>query len=460
MAQAPHGNPMATMPVNKLLIKVALPIIISMTIQGLYNVIDSIFVAKINEDALNAVSLAYPVQNIMIAVAVGLSVGMNAILSRSLGQGKPQKATDTAMNGLFLTTITSLCCFIFAFVGVKPFFASQTDIPEILAYGEEYLLICCSAGFSLCFTITLERTLQATGNSKYTMISQGVGAITNIILDPIFIFGWFGLPALEVRGAALATVIGQFTGLALNIYFNWKCNPQLDFVFRGFRPNFTICKEIGAIAIPSIAMGSAASVLVYYLNLILLSITTTGTVVLGVYYKLQSFVFMPVYGLTNGMIPLLAFQYGGRYYQRFMDGLKYGCIYGLGIMVTGMILFQLFPTPLFQLFMEEGSNDEMLAMGVQAIKIISYSFPAAALNLLGSCVFQALGKGHFSLLATIIRQVVIQLPVAFLLSQTFSVTGVWYSFLLAEGLAVFSIAWLFSKTYQKEILPLKEGNTQ
>lgn len=462
---APEGNMMATLPIPKLILHVALPIIISMTIQGLYNVVDSIFVAKINEDALNAVSLAFPVQNVMIAVAVGLAVGMNAILSRSLGQGNQKKATDVAMNGLFLTCITSLCCFLFAFFGVKPFFASQTDIPAILAYGEEYLLICCSAGFSLFFTITLERTLQATGRSKYTMISQGVGAVVNIILDPIFIFGWFGLPAMEVKGAALATVLGQFIGLALNIYFNWTCNPDLTFRFRGFRPDPSIQKEIAVIAIPSIAMGSTASVLLYYLNQILLAMAPSATAVLGVYFKLQSFVFMPVYGLNNGLIPILAFQYGAKNYQRFLQAVKCGFMAGMGIMLAGMCLFQLFPQALFQLFLEENSGEEMKQMGEQAIKIISYSFPVAAINLLGTGLFQSLGKGNLSLIATIIRQLLIQLPCAYFLAQHFHVTGVWYSFLLAETLAVFCISVLLQRLYVSELLPLKgnhgakEGNT-
>ncbi len=447
-------NKMGTMPVQKLLINIALPIIISMTIQGLYNVIDSIFVAKINENALNAVSLAFPIQNIMISVAVGLSVGMNAVLSRSLGEKDQKKATDTAMNGLFLTCLTSLCFLVFAFVGVKPFFRSQTDIPALLHYGEEYLFLCSLFSFSLFFSITLERTLQATGQTFYTMLSQGIGAVVNIVLDPIFIFGYFGFPAMEVRGAAIATIIGQTVGLLLNIYFNWKHNPDLRFRFRGFRPNPKLCGEIGAIAVPSMAMGTVSSLLVYVLNQILLGISYTATAVLGVYYKLQSFIYMPVFGLTNGMIPILAYNYGAREYKRFMGTLGYSLFYTSAIMLLGTLSFQLFPQALISLFMEDGSSAEMLEIGSKAIGIISYAFPVAGLCIVGSATFQALGKGQYSLIATTLRQIVIQIPCAFFLSQQFGTIGVWYSFLIAECSAVILVGLLFRSLYQKEILPM------
>lgn len=446
-------NKMGTMEVNKLVIQVALPIIVSMTIQGLYNVVDSIFVAKINEDALNAVSLAFPVQNTMIAVAVGLSVGMNAVLSRSLGQKKQDKVTDTAMNGLFLTAIASVLSLLFGVFAVKSFYASQTDIASILAYGEEYLLLCCVFGFPLFFSITLERTLQATGRTMCTMTSQAVGALTNIILDPIFIFGYFGFPRMEVKGAAYATVIGYFISFFLNIYFNWKHNPDLQFKFRGFRPQWSIIKEIFAVAIPSMAMGSAGSVLVYYLNQILLDITATATAVLGVYYKLQSFVYMPVYGLTNGMIPILGYNYGARNYQRFIKALFYGLVYGIGIMTLGMIVFQLFPDPLFRLFAEEGG--EMESMGVSALKIISFAYPIAAVSVVLSCLFQALGHGITSLMVCVIRYLLVQLPCAYILSLQYSVTGVWYSFIVAEIAALLYSMFCFYKSYQKDILPMQ-----
>lgn len=453
-------NKMGTMPVNKLLIQVALPIIISMTIQGLYNVIDSIFVARINENALNAVSLAFPVQNIMISVSVGLSVGMNSILSRSLGEGNRQKATDTALNTLFLTGVLSLGCFLFAVFGVNSFFASQTTIPEILHYGQDYLMICCSMAFSLFFTITLERTLQATGQTTYTMISQGAGAITNIILDPILIFGLCGFPRLEVRGAAIATVIGQTVSLLLNIYFNLKRNPDLSFNFKGFRLNWALNKEIAAIAIPSMAMGASASILVYYLNQLLLGISTTATAVLGVYFKLQSFVYMPIFGLTNGMIPILAYNFGAKEYTRFMDTLKLSLFYAMAMMLTGMFLFQTYPESLFRLFQDDNGSPELLAMGAQAIKIISYAFPVAAVCIVGSSVFQALGHGSYSLISTTIRQIIVQLPMAYLLAEHFSALGVWYSFILAESVAVLCIIGFFIYLYKGEIEPMKPSLTK
>ncbi|MFI3253791.1 MAG: MATE family efflux transporter [Eubacteriales bacterium] len=444
-------NKMATMPVNKLLINVALPIIISMTIQGLYNVVDSIFVAKINENALNAISLAFPVQNTMIAVAVGISLGMNAVLSKSLGERKEKKATDTAMNGLFITMIASIITMAFGLWGVKPFFADQTNITEILSYGEEYLFICCFFSISLYFTITTERTLQATGRTMYTMMSQGIGAVVNIILDPILIFGLLGMPRMEVQGAAYATIIGQTTSLVLNIYFNWKHNPELKFQFIGFRPQWHIDKEILAIALPSMAMGTSASVLVFQLNKILLGFSATATAVLGVYFKLQSFVFMPVYGLTNGMIPILAFNYGAKEPKRFLQTLYLSLGYASAIMVLGTLLFQCFPEWLIRLFMEEGAGEEMLLLGVPAVKIISYCFPASGICIILSCMFQAVGKGMTSLLCTVARQLVIHLPCAYFFSQCYGINAVWYSFVLAETLAMIFVSILAFRIYRNTV---------
>lgn len=458
MSDKPQGSPMGTVPILKLLFKIALPIMISMTIQAMYNVIDSIFVAKVGENALNAVSLAFPVQNVLIAVAVGLSVGMNAILSRSLGQQNMEKANNSAMHGLMLASIASVIFLIFAFVGVKPFFRSQTDVPEILAYGETYLLICCMFSFSIIISITLERTLQATGRTLHTMASQAVGAIVNIILDPIFIFGLLGFPRMEVTGAAIATVIGQATGLILNIFFNLKYNKELKFSKKSFHFSPQLVKEILSIAIPSMAMGTVTSVLVYGLNQIVMTFSVTATAVLGVYYKLQSFVFMAVYGLTNGMIPILAFNYGAKNYKRFMDTLFLGLCTGVGIMILGTILFQSCPEFLMGLFMDENPQTDMLTLGVPALKIISFSFPLAGVCTVISCVFQALGHGTMSLSAIILRQMVIQLPCAYLLAENFGLTATWYSFLVAEGLAGLAMSAMLFSLYKKELLPFKPDN--
>lgn len=442
---------MATVPIPSLLRKVALPIMISMTIQALYNVIDSIFVSRISEHALNAVSLAFPIQNIIIAVAVGISVGMNAILSRSLGEKNQEKANSSALHGLFLTTIASVLLFFYGIFFSKTFYSAQTSVPEIIAYGEEYLTIICIWSFSIFYAITLERCLQATGRTIYTMIAQGSGAIINIILDPIFIFGWFGFPAMEVRGAAIATVIGQLVCLGLNIYFNGKKNKELNFAPKQFSFSLPLCKEILAIAIPSMAMGSINSLLVYGLNQILMTFTATATAVLGVYYKLQSFIFMPVYGLTNGMIPILAFNYGATQQKRFMETLKLGLLWGVGIMVVGTLSFQVYPEFLIGLFLEDNIDSEMLAIGIPAVKIISFSFPVAGICIVISATFQALGHGMLSLWSTILRQLVIQLPCAYALATMWGLKATWYSFILAETSAVLFMSLFFFSIYRKKL---------
>lgn len=449
MNQQPKASPMGTVPIPKLLFKVAVPIMISMTIQALYNVIDSIFVSRVGENALNAVSLAYPVQNVLICVGVGVSVGMNAILSRCLGQQNIQKANNTAMHGLLLALIAGFCFLLFGLFAVKPYFRGQTDVAEILAYGEDYLKICCIFGFTIITTITLERTLQATGRTMYTMISQGVGAIVNIVLDPIFIFGYFGVPRLEVLGAAIATVIGQFVGLGLNIYFNLKHNKDLTFGRKSFQFSPPLLKEILSIAIPSMAMGTVTSLLVYGLNQIVMSFSVTATAVLGLYYKLQSFVFMAVLGLTNGMIPILAFNYGAKNYKRFMDTLWLGLATATAITTCGTLLFQGCPTFLIGLFLEENAETALLEMGVPAIKIIAFSFPLAGVCVVLSAVFQALGKGVLSLFAIISRQLLIQLPCAYLLAHSFGLEATWYSFVLAEAIAGVCMSLMFLKIYNK-----------
>lgn len=449
-------SPMGFVPIPKLLFKIAMPIIISMTIQALYNVIDSIFVAKISENALNAVSLAFPVQNALIAVAVGISVGMNAVLSRSLGEGNVEKANASALHTLFMAGIASL---IFLFYGIffsKSYFSGQTDVSEILAYGETYLLVISCWAFTVIYAITLERALQATGKTIYTMIAQCAGAIINIILDPIFIFGMFGFPRLEVLGAAYATVIGQTVCLSLNIYFNLKFNKELNFSTKNFVFSPKLVKEILSIAVPSMAMGMVTSFMVYGLNQIVMTFTVTATAVLGVYFKLQSFIFMPVYGLTNGMIPILAFNFGAKKLDRFMETLKLGLMTGTCIMIAGMFLFRFFPIPLMNLFTTEGANEEMLIIGEKALKIISVSFPCAGICVVLSAVFQSLGHGMLSLLAITLRQLVIQLPAAFVLSSTFGLTGTWYSFLLAETVSGCVMGFMLWKIHKNELVPFEK----
>lgn len=343
-------NKMGVMPENRLLLTMAIPIVISMLVQALYNVVDSVFVAQLSEDALNAVSLAFPVQNLMIAVAVGTGVGINALLSKSLGEGNQAKADRTAMNGLFLSALSFL---VFAVIGLtcsRLYFTIQTDIQRIVDYGESYMMICCVCSFGVFFQITLERTLQATGRTLYTMFTQATGAIINIILDPIMIFGLFGFPRMEVAGAALATVTGQIVAAILGLFFNLKKNPDLHLSVRGFRPSRTIIGGIYSVGIPSIVMQSIGSVMVFGMNQILIAFTQTATAVFGVYFKLQSFIFMPVFGLNNGMVPIVAYNYGARKPARIMKTIRLSVCYAVGIMLVGLLIFQFASPALLRLF--------------------------------------------------------------------------------------------------------------
>ena len=445
------------MPVNKLLLNMALPMIISMLVQALYNVVDSVFVAQLSEDALNAVSLAFPVQNLMIAVAVGTGVGINAMLSRSLGQKDQETADKTAVNGLFLAFLS---CMVFTLLGLtcaRLFYSVQTDIPGIVDHGGKYLSIVCGMSFGLYAGVTLDRLLQATGRTFLTMITQAVGAITNIILDPILIFGLFGFPRMEVLGAALATVIGQILGAGLSLYFNLKKNPDIHISLKGFRPSLWAIRGIYRVGLPSIAMQSIGSVMVFGMNQILLAFTATATAVFGIYFKLQSFIFMPVFGLNNGMVPIVAYNYGARNPQRIVKTIKLSVMYAVGIMLLGFALFQTIPHVFLSLFVAEGENPEvLLAIGVPALRIITLSWLFAGICIVSSSVFQALGHGVFSLLVSLVRQLFVLLPVAFLLSRLFGLDMVWWSFPFAELFSLALTLVFLRRIYRKEIAVMEE----
>lgn len=451
-------NKMGVMPENRLLLTMAIPIVISMLVQALYNVVDSVFVAQLSEDALNAVSLAFPVQNLMIAVAVGTGVGINALLSKSLGEGNQAKADRTAMNGLFLSALSFL---VFAVIGLtcsRLYFTIQTDIQRIVDYGESYMMICCVCSFGVFFQITLERTLQATGRTLYTMFTQATGAIINIILDPIMIFGLFGFPRMEVAGAALATVTGQIVAAILGLFFNLKKNPDLHLSVRGFRPSRTIIGGIYSVGIPSIVMQSIGSVMVFGMNQILIAFTATATAVFGVYFKLQSFIFMPVFGLNNGMVPIVAYNYGARKPDRIIKTIKLSITYAVGIMAVGLLLFQMIPHVFLGLFMAEGEGGgDMLTIGVPALRTISYSFLFAGFAIVCSSVFQALGHGVLSLAVSVVRQLVVLLPMAFLLAQTGELSLVWWSIPIAELFSLAMSALFLRRVYRKEIAPMRES---
>ena len=444
----PTEHKMGAMPIPKLLITMSLPMIISMLVQALYNIVDSIFVARIDEAALTAVSMAFPIQNLMIAVCSGTCVGVNALLSRSLGEQKPKDAQSAATNGLFLAVLGAIAFALFGIFGTRAFFASQTNDPLIIEYGVQYLQICTIFSFGLFLEITLERILQSTGRTIYNMYSQGIGAITNIILDPIMIFGLFGFPALGIRGAAIATVLGQIFAMFLSLLFNLKYNSDISIKMRGFRPHGQTIRIIYAVGIPSVIMISISSAMTYGLNLILGALDTVAVTILGVYFKLQSFVFMPVFGLNNGMIPIIAYNYGAKNKKRIMDTIKLSIIIAIGIMLAGLVLFQTFSVQLLQLF---NASDNMLKEGVPALKQISLSFIFAGYCIIVSSVFQALGNGVYSLVVSIARQLLCILPAAYFLANTFGLHAAWYAFPLAEIVSLTLCTILFKRIYDQKI---------
>lgn len=446
-------NKMGVMPVNKLLISMSVPMMLSMLVQALYNIVDSIFVARVSENALTAVSLAFPIQTLMIALGGGTGVGVNALLSRALGEKNQKMASDAAKNGIFLSILSYL---VFLFVGlfiVKPFYTLQTTDAEIMAYGADYLtIICCFSG-GLYAQFIFERLLQSTGRTTYTMVTQMMGAIINLILDPILIFGLFGLPAMGVKGAAIATVCGQIIAGIVGYFMNVLKNREIDINMKGFKPSGVVIKNIYAVGIPSIIMQSIGSIMVFCLNKILIGFSTTATAVFGVYFKLQSFVFMPVFGLNNGMVPILAYNYGARNKDRLMQTYKLSVIYAICIMTTGTIIFEAIPGTLFQLF---DASEHMLSMGIPALRTIALSFPLAAFCIITGSLFQALGNGVYSMINSICRQIVVLIPAAYLLSLLGNVDYVWLAFPIAEIMSVTLTAIFFKKVYTKVIKPLGE----
>ena len=437
-------NKMGIMPVNKLLISMSLPMMISMLVQALYNIVDSIFVSRIDENALTAVSLAFPIQSLMIALGAGTGVGVNALLSKSLGEKDFEKANKTAVNGVFLAGMSFIAFLLTGLFAVKPFYMSQTNEAQILEYGKQYLTIVCCCSFGLYTQFIFERLLQSTGKTVYTMITQGLGAIINIILDPIFIFGYFGVPRMGVAGAAIATVIGQVIAGIVGIVVNQKKNTEIRLEFKGFRPDKRIIGQIYQVGIPSIIMQAIGSVMTYGMNRILLTFTSTAAAVFGVYFKLQSFVFMPIFGLNNGMVPILAFNYGAGNKERLIKTMKYSIAYAVALMAVGLVVFQVFPAQLFSLF---DASETMLAIGVPALRIISISFLFAGFCIVCGSVFQALGNGVYSMVVSIARQLIVLLPVAYFLSLTGNVNYVWWSYPIAELMSLSMTIYFLIRIY-------------
>ena len=453
----PAENKMGSMPVNKLLLNMSIPIMISMLVQALYNVVDSIFVAQLSEDALNAVSLAFPIQNLMISVAVGTGVGITALLSKSLGEKRQDRANAAAMNGLFLAAVSYLVFMLIGLTCSHLFFSIQTDKQAIVDYGSSYMFIVCVMSMGLFFQITFERILQATGRTLYTMFTQALGAIINIVLDPILIFGLCGLPRMEVAGAALATVLGQIIAAIVSVFINASHNPDVQLSLKGFRPSGDIISRIYAVGVPSIIMSSIGSVMVFGMNKILIAFTTTATAVFGVYFKLQSFIFMPVFGLNNGMVPIVAYNYGSRRPDRIKHTIKLSVIYAVSIMFIGLLVFQFAPQVMLDLFRsQEDSSSNMLTIGVPALRIISLSFLFAGYAIVCSSVFQALGHGVLSLIVSVVRQLLVLLPVAFLLSRLGELSLVWWAFPIAELFSLGLSTVFLMRVFRKEIAPLSQ----
>ena len=449
-------NKMGTMPIRKLLISMSLPMMASMLVQALYNIVDSIFVARVSEAALTAVSISFPIQNLMIAFGVGIGVGVNALLSKSLGEGDQPRAQRIALQGIFIEVI---CCVIFILVGIFAmdlFFRGQTADAEIIALGKDYLSICCIFSVGLFAQLIFERLLQATGRTVLSMISQCAGALINIIFDPILIFGvsWLGIPAMGVTGAAIATVFGQIVGGIVAIVLNVRRNRELDFRFRGFRPDGKLCGSILFIGIPSAIMGSIGSFMTYGVNKILFAfeeVGKTAAAVFGVYFKLQSFVFMPVFGLNNGMVPIVSYNYGAKRPDRITQTIRLSAIYAVAIMAAGVAVVQLIPDKLLLLF---DASEQMLTIGVPALRIISTCFVFAGFSIVCSSVFQALGNSIFSMVMSITRQLAVLLPAAYILAHAFGLHAVWYAFPIAEFVSLALSIIMLSHTYKKVIMPL------
>ena len=449
-----HENKMGTAPVLKLVLTMSLPAMFSMLVQALYNIVDSIFVSRLGVNALAAVSLAFPIQTLLIAVAVGTGVGVNSLISRRLGEKDVDAADKAATHGLILGVFSWIPFLIFGLFFCRVYMSAFSKTAQVVDMGVDYLSIVCTLSVGCIVEIMVEKTLQATGNMIYPMLFQLSGAITNIILDPIFIFGYFGVPAMGVAGAAIATVIGQFVALAFSLIILFTKSHQVKITFKGFRFNGKTIKDIYAVGFPSIIMQAIGSVMVYGVNRILLPFTTTAATVFGAYFKLQSFIFMPVFGLNNGVIPIVAYNYGARKKARIMQTFRISLTAAACIMVAGTLIFQFFPGLLLSLF---EPSEEMLTIGKTALRIISLSFPSAAIGIVCSGVFQALGSSFLSMIVSLTRQLFFLLPIAWLLSLSGRLELVWWAFPLAEIASLTLTIIFFRHIYRRRIVPLAEA---
>lgn len=444
-------NKMGVMPVGKLLVNMALPMIISMLVQALYNIVDSVYVSQVSESAVTALSLAFPVQNMQIGFAVGVGVGVNALLSQSLGRKDQESVNWAAGQGVFLALVATALFMLFGFFGVRPYYTMQSTVAETVEGGIAYTSICCIFTVGIFIQVLCERLLQSTGRAMQTMILQGTGAIINIILDPVFIHGWWGMPRMGVAGAAVATVIGQCTGAVLGIYLNLRHNPEVQLHVKFMKPNWKVIAPILEVGIPSVVMNGIGSVMNFGMNQILQGFNEVATGVFGIYYKLQSLFFMPLFGINNATISILAYNYGARKPKRIVHTLKLATAVAVCIMLVGLAVFLLFPQALLGIF---NPTEEFLAIGVKALRILCLPFPVAAICISLGASFQALGKGSYSTVVSLCRQLIVLLPAAYLLSLTGSVDNVWWSFPIAEVMSALVTGLLFAKLYRQKVKPL------
>ena len=451
MSEQKRENKMGTMSEGKLLITMAAPMIVSMLVQAFYNVVDSIYVSRISESAVTALSLAFPVQMLLIGFAVGIGVGVNSLLSKSLGQRRQEQANFTAGNGILLTLLAAGLFLLFGIFGARPYFEMQSDVTETVEGGAAYTQICSIFALGILAEILGERLLQATGRTMLTMVSQGIGSIVNIVLDPVFIFGWFGLPEMGLAGAAVATVLGQWCGALLALFFNWKHNPDVQFGLRYLAPKKHILGPILSVGIPATIVNGIGSVMNFGMNQILQGFHETATGVFGIYYKLQSLIFMPVFGANNATISIVAFNYGAQKPRRITKTLKHACVFAFSVMTAGFLMFQFIPDVLLGFF---NPTPEFLSIGRKALRIISWHFPMAAFGIALSASFQALGNGVYSTIVSLCRQLVVLLPAAYLLSLSGNIDAVWWSFPIAEFVSMALTFALFARIYRKKIHPM------
>ena len=461
-------NKMGVLPMGRLLLGMALPMALSMLVQAFYNVVDSVFVSRIsdaNNYAFTAGSLAFPVQNIMIGIATGVAVGVNALLSRALGEKNQEEVNSSALNGLVLSACGMLLCVLFGIFGAEPYMRSLTPQPETVAYGVDYIRVICIASFGIFGEVLFERLLQSTGRTTYTMITQGTGAIINIILDPILIFGYFGLPRMEVTGAAVATVIGQIVAFFLAVLLNKKKNTDVHLSLKGFRPSGKMIGRILGIGVPSMLMIAIGSLMTYSFNLVLdrfndpltqSMLGETGKTVFGAYFKLQSFIFMPVFGINNAVLAISAYNYGARKPERITSVIKYGILGATAMMLLGTVLFLAIPDALLGFF---NPDAETLAVGEPALRIMCIPFLAAGVCIIFNGVYQGLGKSQYSMYVSMTRQLIVLIPVAYLLSLSGSMDAVWFAFPIAEVASLALSILLMLRLYRKKIRPLSAEKT-